>query len=207
MKKGLFSEKKIIAIFMTAAIAAGFLESAEVSYRIKAEAKVEDLSEASGCSFIVPAGFVMTADEGVFVNEHYPLESANITYKVSYLPKEKVLTNKEKADGVSATESDEELLYDNLTKDIYEEIQKENYVNLYGEDVDFGVDSFNENTIDGYPGYMIETHLTPTGSQTVYQKIFIILSRYKAFSIIYSRADDDDFEESFAESIESIHIR
>ncbi len=174
---------------------------------LDAKAATKDLDRAAYCSFIVPAGFNPCDIPGLYVNEHYPLESANISYSVTEIPQEKVLTNAQKAAGESASVSDEEILYDELTGEMYEEIQGENYKQLYGENIGFTVEKFEEYLTDGYPGYRINTSFTPENSQTIHQKISIVLSSNKIFTIVYSRADDDDFEDAFTESVDSIHVK
>ena len=177
------------------------------AYPIKARADIRELDEATGCSFVVPKGFYPCEVKGLYVNEHYPLESANVSYSITELPKEKKLTNAEKASGKEEPQTDEEILYDELSDEIYEEIQRENYEAIYGENVEFSVDSFEETSLDGYPEYVIESHFTVPDTQTIYQTSHIILSANKIFTIVYSRAEDDYFAEVFQDSMNTIHVR
>ncbi len=167
--------------------------------------KLGSLPEALCCSFIVPMGFHLSDVAGQYVNEHYPLESANITYNVTKLPKAKVLTNAQKAAGESEDDG-VEYRYDELTSEMYESIQKENYENLYGENVNFTLESFENKEFEGFPGYLIKTSLTPENSQTIHQMTVMVLSSNKVFTIVFSRAEDDDFEEIFNKTLETIHI-
>ncbi|WP_156035992.1 hypothetical protein [Butyrivibrio sp. AE3004] len=163
------------------------------------------LPKALSCTFIVPAGFHISDIPGQYVNEHYPLESANVTYNMTVLPKEKVLTNAEKAAGKTA-DNGVEYRYNELTSKMYESIQKENYQNLYGENINFTMETFEKKEFDGFPGYLIKTSFTPENAQTIHQMTAIVLSSNKVFTVVFSRAADDDFEEAFIESLESIHV-
>ncbi len=174
---------------------------------ITVSADVKELAESGYCTFIVPAGFYPCDVPGLYVNEHYPLESANISYSVTEIPQDKVLTNAEKAEGIDPLATEENLFYDELSKEMYQEIQSQNYIELYGDNVNYTVTEFEEYLTDDYPGYRISASFTPEGSQTIYQNVCIILSSNKIFTIVYSRAEDDDFSESFNESIETIHVK
>ena len=89
---------------------------------------------------------------------------------------------------------------------MYESIQKENYEALYGANIGFTMESFENKDFDGFPGYLIKTSFTPEGSQTIHQISAIVLSKNKVYTIVYSRADDDDFEDVINESISTIHV-
>ncbi len=170
------------------------------------KADMKELPEAQYCSVMIPESFRVTDVPGMYVNEHYPLESANISYGVKVLPKDRVLTNAQKAAGESESASEMDIRYDELTEDMYEEIMKENYEDLYGDGIGYTIESFEDIQKDGFPGYHIVSSFTPEGSQMIHQEAFIILSQNKVFTVVYSRAEDDDFTEEFAQSIDSIHV-
>ena len=168
---------------------------------------MKNLPESLSCTFVVPEDFYPSAEEpGAYFNEFYPLESANVTYSISEIPQDKVLTNAQKAAGESADSSDVEFRYDELTSEIYEGIQKENYEALYGTDIGFKVENFENREFDGFPGFLITTSFTPEGSQIIHQISAIVLSKNKIYTIVYSRAEDDDFEADIKDSIETIHV-
>ncbi|SDB07014.1 hypothetical protein [Butyrivibrio sp. INlla16] len=167
---------------------------------------ISKLPEALACTFFVPMGFKASDEPGVFVNEHYPLESANITYEVSVLPEKKILTNAQRAAGESEDATNIEYRYDELAAEMYETIQKENYESLYGENIGFTLESFENMEYDGFPGYMIRTSYTPENSQTIHQAIAIVLSKNKVFTIVFSRAEDDDFEDKCTQTLDTIHV-
>lgn len=171
------------------------------------KSNMKNLPESLSCTFVVPEDFYPSDTEpGSYFNEFYPLESANVTYSVSEIPQDKVLTNAQKEAGESAEAGDVEFRYDELTKEIYESIQKENYESLYGTEIGFTVESFENKDFDGFPGFIIRTSFTPEGSQMIHQVSAIVLSRNKVYTIVYSRADDDDFKVAIDNSIETIHV-
>ncbi len=198
---------KISRRIITMALSAIFLLGAFTEHGINASANVKDLNKATRCTFLVPEGFIPSSTPGLWVNEHYPLESANVTYKVTAIPQDRVLTNAEKAKGEKTDTSEVEILYDELTQDMYKEIQEQNYKDIYGDNISFNVESFDSNLLDGFPSYVIKSSFTPENSQTIHQTAYIILSSNKIFTLVYSRADDDYFEETFAESMASIHVK
>ena len=167
---------------------------------------MKNLPESLSCSFVVPEDFHPGDEPGLYVNEFYPLESANITYSVSEIPQDKVLTNAQKAAGESADAANVEFRYDQLTGEMYESIQKGNYEALYGSNIGFTLESFENKDFDGFPGYLIRSSFTPEGSQTIHQVSAIVLSANKIYTIVYSRAEDDDFQVFIEQSIESIHV-
>ena len=172
-----------------------------------APSNMKNLPESLSCSFVVPEDFYPSDTEpGVYFNEFYPLESANVTYSVSQIPQDKVLTNAQKAAGESTDPGDTEFRYDELTSEIYEGIQKENYEALYGTEIGFVVESFENKDFGGFPGFVIRTSFTPEGSQTIHQVSAIVLSKNKVYTIVYSRAEDDDFEASIEQSLGTIHV-
>ena len=163
------------------------------------------LPESFTCSFVVPEGFKTSGDPGVYVNEFYPLESANVTYAVTKIPEKKVLTNAQRTAG-EMEDDNVEYRYDELTADMYESAQKANYESLYGENIGFTLEAFESREYGGFPGYMIRTSFTPENSQTIHQVTVMVLSKNKVYTIVYSRAEDDDFEDEIAESISTIHV-
>ena len=65
---------------------------------------------------------------------------------------------------------------------------------------------FEKREFDGFPGYVINTAHTLENTQTIRQVTVIILSSNKVFTVVYSRADDDDFEDDINQSLETIHV-
>ena len=135
------------------------------------------------------------------------MESATISYNCYNNGMDKVLTNREKKELEASGQKSVLDASRNLTKEIYQEQLAAAYASEYGEGVGFEVSSFDKITIDGFPGYKIVSTFKPTGSEVIHQTVYMILSRYRVFTVTYQRAEDDDFEEVFEKSAESIHVR
>ncbi len=168
----------------------------------------DDLKEANFCSFVVPPEFVPGETKGLFINKNHPMESSSIMYSHYDNGADVVLTNREKAALEEAGQVQPKVTDEsgNLTKDIYQETISAAYNSEYGEDVGYTVKSFNRITVDGYPGYKIEGTFKATDEETVHQTVYMLLSKYRTFTITYQRAEDDDCEEFFEQSAATIHV-
>lgn len=176
---------------------------ANTNMPVKAES--EELEKALGCTFVLPDGYVLSeSEENVFVNSNYPLESGIITYSVVTTGSEDTLTNAERAEAAESTESEAEDASTELTQEFYQETMATALNEEYGTDVGYTISEFDNISIDGYPGYFIAS--TYQGEQTIHQMVYIVLSRYKTFTITYSRAEDDDTVEAFEASAATIHV-
>lgn len=167
----------------------------------------DELKTAVDCSFIIPPEFVPGVETGLFVNRNAPMESSTIKYSCYDNGMDKVLTNRQKKE---LEESGARKIIDssmNLTKEIYEEQMKVAYDQEFGQNVGFSVSSFENITVDGYPGYRIISSFQPAGEETIHQTVYIVLSRYRMFTISYQRAEDDDCEELFETSARTIHVK
>ena len=166
----------------------------------------ESLSEAMYCSFVIPPEFVPSDEEGLFINKYHPMESSSISYSVYDNGGWILLTNREKQE---LKESGEAPVTDErtaLTKEIYEETVSAAYNEEYGEDVGYQVESFKDITVDGFPGYEIVASYQASDEEVVHQRVYMILSRYRTFTITLQRAEDDDCEETFSEIASTIHV-
>ncbi len=167
----------------------------------------DDLKTAVQCSFVVPKEFVPGSERGTFNNANHPMESSTISYSYYDNGKDKVLTNREKID---LEKSKEPLLLDeslNLSKEEYQKTLSEAYSKAYGIDVGYKVSSFNKITIDGYPGFRIDGDYQASGEERIYQTTYLIFSKYRTFTVTYQRAEDDDCQDLFEASAETIHVR
>ncbi|SCY65076.1 hypothetical protein [Butyrivibrio sp. INlla14] len=167
----------------------------------------DELKSAVDCSFIIPPEFIPGGETGLFVNRNAPMESSTIKYSYYDNGTDKVLTNRQKKE---LEESGVKQIIDssrNLTKEIYLEQMKLAYDQEFGQNVGFNVSSFENITIDGYPGYRIISSFQPAGEETIHQTVYIVLSKYRMFTISYQRAEDDDCEELFEKSAQTIHVK
>lgn len=184
------------------AVLAGLLMSDVVEVRAGG-----NLGVATQCSFVIPPEFVPDEEQGLFRNKDYPMESSSIKYSIYYNGKDKVLTNREKQALLSSGELSLVDESENLTKEIYQDTMKGAYAQKYGQDVGYEVTSFSKKSFDGFPGFKITAELQPADEPKVYQTAYIILSRYRTFSITYQRAEDDECEDLFDASAATIHVR
>ena len=166
----------------------------------------ESLSEAAYCSFVIPPEFVPSDEDGLFINKNYPMESSSVSYSFYDNGKKTLLTNREKQE---LKESGEAVTVDErtaLSKEIYEETVSAAYNEEYGEDVGYKVESFKNITVDGFPGYEIVASYQAADEEVIHQRVYMILSRYRTFTITLQRAEDDDCEEIFSEIAATIHV-
>ena len=167
----------------------------------------DDLETAVQCSFTIPAEFVPGNQKGLFVNVNSPMESSTIQYSVYDNGLDKVLTNRERREleeAGTAAVIDESV---NLTKDIYQSRLSAEYNKAYGEEVNFNVSSFTKIRVDGYPGFKIESTYQKSDEEQIHQTVYMIISKYRLFTIAYQRAEDDDCLDAFEASSETIHVR
>ncbi|MBO4458484.1 MAG: hypothetical protein J5802_12260 [Butyrivibrio sp.] len=198
MNKKIFF-KNIISIFMVCVF---FLTNV---FCLEAEAE-EELKEASGCTFVINSEFV-PAGSGLFVNRNRPMESSSISYSIYSDGSDLMLTNREKGENEGKTHDGTMETMAKLDKKSYEKMIASAYNGEYGEDVGFNVSSFENITIDGYPGYKIVASYQPSNSQCIYQTVFIIRSKHRIFTVTYQRAEDDECEESFEISAGTIRVK
>ena len=166
----------------------------------------DQLKEASYCSFVIPPEFVPGSEKGQFINKNYPMESSLIRYSYFDNGLDELVTNREKQ-----TKSQEETVKvtdktENLTKEIYEETLAEAYNAAYGQNVGYSVSSFDKIRVDGYPGFKIEASYKAGDEVPVHQTVYMLLSKYRTFTVTYQRAEDDECEEHFNESSATIHV-
>ncbi|WP_026653917.1 hypothetical protein [Butyrivibrio proteoclasticus] len=191
-----------ISLALALSLVAGVLSSKPM----KALAE-DELKEAKSCTFVIPSEFVPCAEKGLFINKNNPMESSSIFFDYFDNGKDVVLTNRERQQEEESGEL--EIIDDslNMTKEIYQETISNAYNTQFGEDVGFTVTSYENITIDGYPGFKIEANYQASGQERVYQTVYILLSKYRMFTVTYQRAEDDDCIEAFEKSAATIHVR
>lgn len=196
---------KKIALVLLAVIFAGI--AGGICFGAIDSVAEEELIKATECTFVIPPDFVPGDEMGLFINQNSPMESSTIKYNYYDNGEEKVLTNREKSEMESSGASrlvDESR---NLTESIYEKTISAAYKAKYKKDVDFKVSSFDKITVDGYPGYRIDASFQLDDMEKTYQTVYMILSRYRVFTVAYQRAEDDDCQEAFDTSAATIHVR
>lgn len=200
LQRFLFGAGVIMAAVFSVAAGAVLLSASRVYAR-------DSLDTANYCSFVIPPQFVPGQEKGLFIDQNYPMESSSIKYDVYDNGLDVILTNREKAAlkeaGTETAIADEST---SLTKEIYEETMAAAYNSQYGQDVGFAVSSFDKITVDGYPGYKIISSYQAADEERVHQTVFMLLSKYRTFTISMQRAEDDDCEALFEECASSIHV-
>ncbi len=166
----------------------------------------ENLDEASYCSFVIPPEFVQGSEKGLFINKNHPMESSTIRYGVYDNGRDRIYTNREKKEAAFKAMSAVTDETANLTKEIYQDTISAAYNSEYGQDVGYKVEAFNKITVDGFPGYKITGTYQPEGEEVIHQTVFMVVSKYRTFTITMQRAEDDDCEEFFEECASSIHV-
>ena len=199
-------KRTINVIGISFALALSLVAGVLTSKPMKALAE-DDLKEAKSCTFVIPSEFVPCAEKGLFINKNNPMESSSIFFDYFDNGKDVVLTNRERQQEEESGEL--EIIDDslNMTKEIYQETISNAYNTQFGEDVGFTVTSYENITIDGYPGFKIEANYQASGQERVYQTVYILLSKYRMFTVTYQRAEDDDCIEAFEKSASTIHVR
>ncbi len=191
-----------IFLAITFSVVAGviFLSASRVHAR-------DNLDKASYCSFVIPPDFMPSQEKGLFINQNHPMESSSIKYDFYDNGLDVILTNREKAAIKEAGE--ETVIADestSLTKEIYEETMAAAFNSQYGQDVGFAVSSFDKITVDGYPGYKIVSSYQAADEEKVHQTVYMLLSKFRTFTISMQRAEDDDCEALFEECASTIHV-
>lgn len=167
----------------------------------------DELKTAVQCSFVIPREFVPGSERGTFKNINHPMESSTISYSYYDNGKDRILTNREK---IALEKSNEAMIVDeslNLSREEYQKTLSEAYSKAYGIDVGYKVSSFDKINIDGYPGFRIYGDYQASGEERIYQTTYLIFSKYRTFTVTYQRAEDDDCQDLFEASAETIHIR
>ncbi len=202
--RSFFETPKIKAVLGTAmALITAALFALTLNGTVQAR---ESLDKASYCSFVIPPEFVPGSEKGLFVNRNYPMESSSIKYGVYDNGLDRIFTNREKkgeAIKAAGAITDDSV---SLTEDIYKETVSAAYNSEYGHDVGYSISEFTNITVDGFPGYMIKASYQPEGEEVIHQRVIMIISKFRTFTVTMQRAEDDDCEAYFDECASSIHV-
>ncbi len=81
------------------------------------------------------------------------------------------------------------------------------YDNEYQQKVGFEVESFEKIKVDGYPGFKIVSSYQSADEEVIHQTVYMLISKYRMFTVTYQRAEDDDCEDAFEESAGTLSIK
>ena len=138
----------------------------------------------TGCSFDIPEGFEESEEEAnLYVRKRYPIDASTIYY----------------------AEMEEDISLQLLTKEAFMQQMKADLQDVYGEDVEIAVDSFEHVEISGYPAFRILCHYTVGGVEITQLQYAINADR--SYMITYSQTSDYDYMELYEASAATIEVK
>lgn len=144
---------------------------------------VENSRVTKGCTFTLPEGFEASEDvEGMYVTDRYPIDASTIYY----------------------AQLEQDMALQLMTKEMFQEQTQESLQEIYGEDVEVIVDSFEQITMQGYPAFKILCHYQ-VGDVKITQLEYAI-NADKNYVITYSQTSDYDRMEEYEASAETIRV-
>ncbi|MBQ3789754.1 MAG: hypothetical protein II800_02350 [Lachnospiraceae bacterium] len=194
----------------TAATAATEPEAAAEPPRMEigeGRATAESLIAANSFAVVIPPEFVPGDQPGQYVTEHWPLDAACITVTSVPLDEEKRYTNAERREMVARGEEVPMTRrdYTSLTAQRFEREARAALADGMTLKVTSFVNIRVKRDADGasFPGFRISTEIGGA-SKTIRSEIYLILSANRVFTVTYAQAEDDDFEELFRKSADTI---
>ncbi len=144
---------------------------------------VENTRVTKGCSFTLPEGFEASEDvEGMYVTGRYPIDASTIYY----------------------AQLEQDMALQLLTEESFKEQTQRDFLELYGEEVEVTIDSFEQFTLQDYPAFQIRCHYQ-VGDVTITQLVYAI-NADKSYVITYSQTNDYDRMEEYEASAETIRV-
>lgn len=145
---------------------------------------MEEGRTTTGCSFDIPEGFAESEEEAnLYVRKRYPIDASTIYY----------------------AEMEEDISLQLLTKEAFTEQMEADLQDVYGEDVEIVVDSFEHVEISGYPAFRILCHYTVGGVEITQLQYAINADR--SYMITYSQTSDYDYMELYEASAATIEVK
>lgn len=136
------------------------------------------------CTFEVPEGFEESQDvDNLYVTDRYPLDTSMIYYEVM----------------------DGDISLQLMTEEMFQEQAKENISQIYGEDVEVNIDSYESVKIDGYPTFRILCHYEAEGIKI--SQLEYVINADRTYVVTYSQTSDYDWMEAFETSAATIHVK
>lgn len=136
------------------------------------------------CTFDVPEGFEESQDvDNLYVAARYPLDISMIYYEVM----------------------DGDISLQLMTEEMFKEQAEENIRQIYGEDVEVNIDSYEGVKIDGYPTFRILCHYEAEGVKI--SQLEYVINADRTYVVTYSQTSDYDWMEEFEASAATIHVK
>lgn len=136
------------------------------------------------CTFDVPEGFEESQDVAdLYVTARYPLDTSMIYYEVM----------------------DGDISLQLMTKEMFKEQAEENLSQVYGEDIEVNIDSYESVKIDSYPAFRILCHYEAEGIKLT--QLEYVINADKTYVVTYSQTSDYDWMEAFEASAATIHVK
>ncbi len=172
------TEEIIVEEPLKSQLTAELLEENNLDPSVVGETRV-----TKGCSFTLPEEFEPAEDmEGMYVTGRYPIDASTIYY--AELEKDTVLQL--------------------MTEESFTQQIQENLEEIYGEEVEVTIDSFEQIKMQGYPAFKILCHYQ-VGDVKVTQLEYAI-NADKSYVITYSQTGDYDRMEEYEASAETIKV-
>lgn len=144
---------------------------------------VENTRVTKGCTFALPEGFEASEDvEGMYVTGRYPIDASSIYY----------------------VQMDQDMALQLMTQESFREHTQDTFKELYGEEVELMVDSFEQMKIQGYPAFKILCHYQVEDVKVT--QLAYVINADKSYVITYSQTSDYDRMEEYEASAETIQI-
>lgn len=170
-------------------------------------ATADSLIAADSFAVVIPPEFVPGDQPGEFVTKHWPLDAACITVTSVPLTEEKRYTNAERREMIARGEEVP------LTRRDYTSLTAEKFEREARSALEDGMtlkvtDFVNirvRRDADGasFPGFRIRTEIGGS-NKMIRSEIYLILAANRVFTVTYAQAEDDDFDEIFKNSADTI---
>lgn len=136
-----------------------------------------------GCTFDLPEGFEQAEEaDNMYVTKRYPIDASAISY----------------------LEMEEDISQQLLTEKSFKEQTEESLKQIYEEEVELVIDSFEHIRISGYPAFRILCHYNVGGVEMTQLEYAINADR--SYMVIYSQTGDYDYMEAYEASAATIQV-
>lgn len=172
------AEELIVEEPLKSQLTAELLEENELDASV-----MENTRVTKGCTFDLPEGFEASEDvEGMYVTGRYPIDASSIYY----------------------VQMDQDMALQLMTEESFKEHTQDTFREVYGEEVDLIVDSFEQIEMQGYPAFKILCHYQVEDVKVT--QLAYVINADKSYVITYSQTSDYDRMEEYEASAETIRV-